>query len=31
MGDLWSEYWWAITLFLLIVAGGGISFTRKKK
>lgn len=30
MAELWSDFWWAIILFVILIAGGGISWTRRK-
>lgn len=30
MAELWNDFWWAIVLFVLVAAGGGLRFTRNK-
>lgn len=30
MGEFWNDYWWAIILAVIVIAGGGISWSRKK-
>lgn len=29
LSQFWADWWWAICLFVLIIAGGGISWSRK--
>jgi hypothetical protein len=31
MLGFWSDWWWAICLFVLIAGTGGLSFTRRKE
>lgn len=28
--EFWSDFWFVVVLFVLIVLGGGITFARKK-
>lgn len=30
LAELWNDFWWAVVLFVILVAGGGIGFSRKK-
>ena len=30
MAEIWSDFWWAIILLVILFAGGGIAWTRKK-
>ncbi len=31
MGDFWTDYWWMITLFLILIGSGGVAVSRNKK
>lgn len=31
MGDVWSNYWWMIALFLILIGSGGVSYSRNKE
>ena len=30
MAEIWADFWWAIVLFVIIIAGGGITWSRRK-
>lgn len=30
MAELWSEFWWLVILGVLLIAGGGVRWTRQR-
>jgi len=30
MAEIWSDFWWAIVLFVLLIAGGEIRWSRRR-